>query len=93
MTFDGAFVPKLAKKARLKLDRHTNKYMILYPERGLELNDSAAAIAQKLDGTRSIAAIAAELAREHEGAACDAIEKDIVAFVSELHGKGLLELA
>jgi pyrroloquinoline quinone biosynthesis protein D len=92
MIIDGVFVPKLAKKARLTLDRHTNKYMILYPERGLELNDAAAAIAQKIDGVRSIAIIADELALEHEGAPRDAIEKDVVAFVSELGGKGLLEL-
>ena len=89
---DAAFVPKLAKKARLKLDRHANKYMILYPERGLELNDAAAAIAKKLDGSRSVATIADELASEHAGAPRDTIEKDVVAFVCELRDKGLLEL-
>jgi pyrroloquinoline quinone biosynthesis protein D len=92
MIIDGAFVPKLAKKARLKHDRHANKLMIVYPERGLELNDAAAAIAQKLDGVRSVADIAGELAAEHEGAPREAIEKDVVAFVSELHDKGLLDL-
>ncbi len=91
MVIDGAFVPRLARKARLKLDRHTNRTMILYPERGLELNDSATAIAHKVDGVRSIALIAEELAREHEGAPREAIEKDVVAFVALLHGKGLLD--
>jgi pyrroloquinoline quinone biosynthesis protein D len=90
---DAAFVPRLAKKARLKLDRHANKYMIIYPERGLELNDEAAAIAKKCDGSRSIAAIADELSAEHGGAPRDAIEQDVVAFVSMLRDKGLLELA
>lgn len=93
MVIDAAFVPKLAKKARLKLDRHANKYMIVYPERGLELNDTAAAIAQKCDGTRSVAAITDELVSEHEGAPRDAVERDVVSFVSELRDKGLLELA
>lgn len=92
MVIDGAFVPKLANKARLKHDRHANKMMILYPERGLELNDTAAAIAQKLDGVRSIAEIARELAAEHEGASREAIEKNVVAFVSGLRDKGLLDL-
>lgn len=91
VTIDATFVPKLAKKARLKLDRHANKYMIIYPERGLELNDTAAAIAQKLDGTRSIGTIAGELAKEHDAAHQD-IEKDVLAFVCELRDKGLLEL-
>jgi pyrroloquinoline quinone biosynthesis protein D len=91
MAIDPSAVPKLAKKARLKLDRHSNKMMLIYPERGLELNDEAAAIAKKLDGTRSIAVIADELAAEHEGAPRDAIERDVVAFVSSLADKGLLE--
>jgi pyrroloquinoline quinone biosynthesis protein D len=94
---EASFVPALAKKARLKHDRHANKYMILYPERGLELNDAAAAIAQKCDGTRSIAAIADELAKEHEdradGALRAIIEADVLAFVTMLRDKGLLELA
>ena len=89
---DTAFVPKLAKKARLKHDRHANKTMLMYPERGLELNDAAAAIAQKLDGTRSIGAIADELVREHEGAPRAEVERDVIAFVSDLRDKGLLEL-
>ena len=86
-----AFVPKLAKKARLKHDRHSNKTMILYPERGLELNDAAAEIAKKCDGTRSIATIADELASEHEAERA-VIETDVLAFVSMLRDKGLLEL-
>ena len=90
---EAAFVPRLAKKARLKLDRHANKYMIIYPERGLELNDAAAEIAQKCDGTRSIAAIADELAREHDGASRAVIEADVLAFVTMLRDKGLLEPA
>ena len=91
---DPAFVPTLAKKARLKHDRHSNKTMILYPERGLELNDAAAAIAEKCDGTRSIATIVDELANEHEGdrAVRAVIETDVLAFVTMLRDKGLLEL-
>ena len=88
---DPAFVPKLAKKARLKHDRHSNKTMILYPERGLELNDAAAEIAKKCDGTRSIAVIADELASEHEAERA-VIETDVLAFVAMLRDKGLLEL-
>lgn len=91
LVVDAAFVPKLARKARLKHDRHANRMMLIYPERGLELNDAAAAIAQKLDGTRSVAVVADELAAEHEGADRAQIERDVVAFVEELHGKGLLE--
>ncbi len=90
MTIDAAFVPKLARKVRLKFDRHEQKHMLVYPERGLVLNDSAAAIAEKCDGTRSIQVIAEELAAEH-GAPAEEIQKDVVAFVEDLFGKNLLE--
>jgi coenzyme PQQ biosynthesis protein PqqD len=86
-----SFVPKLAKKARLKLDRHSRKYMILYPERGLELSDSAAQIAKKCDGSRTVATIVVELVAEHVGASAQVVEADVVAFVSALRDKGLLE--
>jgi pyrroloquinoline quinone biosynthesis protein D len=84
------FVPKLAKKARVRFDRHAGAMMIVYPERGLLLNESAAAIAGLCDGTRSLAEIVALLAQEH-GDPREAIERDVVAFVASLMAKGLLE--
>lgn len=93
MTIDASFVPRLAKKARLKHDRHESRWMILYPERGLALNDSAAAIAQAMDGKRSIAEIAAFLASEYGEDARDSIERDAIAFVIVLRDRGLLEIA
>ncbi len=91
MTIDASFVPKLARKARLKHDRHEKRWMILYPERGLALNDSAAAIAQEIDGTRTIAEIAGILAAKYGEHARDAILRDAIAFVTELRDKGLLD--
>jgi coenzyme PQQ biosynthesis protein PqqD len=87
------FVPKLAKKARLRFDRHSGGHMIVYPERGLALNESAAAIAKRCDGTRTIAQIVEELAIE-AGLAADGredVQLDVVAFVEQLAQKGLLE--
>ena len=60
--------------------------MIMYPERGLALNESGAAIAQKLDGTRTLAQIVAELVAER-----GANEADIHAFIADLETKGLVE--
>jgi coenzyme PQQ biosynthesis protein PqqD len=93
MTLERSFVPKLAKKARLRFDRHSGKTMLIYPERGLELNDSAAAIAKKCDGSRSVDAIVDELTREFEAGpeARAAIDADVVAFVIDLRDRGLLE--
>lgn len=77
---------KLAKKARLRFDRHAGRWMIMYPERGLALNDSGALIAQKLDGTRSLDQIVAELVAEH-----GADPADIHSFITDLEKKGLIE--
>lgn len=81
--------PKLAAKCRLKHDRHAGQWMLLYPERGQLLNATAAAIAQRLDGTRSIRTIAEELAREH-GVPVDEVEADVTTLVDALAAKGLL---
>jgi coenzyme PQQ biosynthesis protein PqqD len=90
---DGGFVPKLAKKARLRFDRHSKSHMIVYPERGLALNESAAEIAKRCDGSRSVGEIVEELAKVHNvrGKQWEEVYADVVAFVSQLRDKGLLE--
>jgi pyrroloquinoline quinone biosynthesis protein D len=65
--------------------------MIVYPERGLVLSESAAAIAQRIDGSRTIAEIARELAAEHADSSAEEIERDVKAFVKDLNDRGLLE--
>lgn len=86
-------MPKLAKKARLRFDRHSSRHMIVYPERGLELNDSAAAIAKRCDGTRTVSEIADEIALEAAVPAAErrGLEQDVEEFVELLAQKGLLE--
>jgi len=86
-----SFVPKLAKKARLRFDRHSGGYMIVYPERGLALNASAAAIAKRCDGTRNVGEIVIEVAREAGEADREGVTRDVLAFVEQLAQKGLLE--
>lgn len=86
-------VPKLAAKARLRFDRHSGKHLLVYPERGLELNASAAAIVRRCDGTRTLRAIALEVAAEAQANPDEqpAVERDVVELVEELARKGLLE--
>lgn len=81
--------PKLAKKARLKFDRHSGQHMLMYPERGLALNESAAEIAKRCDGTKTIEMIVDDLCQHPDDR--EAIEKDVKAFVDQLAQKGLLE--
>ena len=90
MAVDAATVPRLAKKARVRFDRHSGGWMIVWPERGLALNESAAAITRKLDGARALGAIADELAAE-TGGARDEVLADVIAFVAHLEERGLVE--
>jgi coenzyme PQQ biosynthesis protein PqqD len=83
-------LPKLAKKARLRFDRHSGSYMIVYPERGLALNESAAAIAKLCDGTRTVEEIADELSKDDPSTVAE-IRADVAGFVASLAEKGLLE--
>ena len=49
--------PTLAAKARLRWDRQTSRYLLLYPERGLVLNPTAADVVQLCTGEHTVGAI------------------------------------
>lgn len=85
--------PRLAAKARLKWDRKGERYMLLYPERGITLSETAAAILKKCDGARSAEAIAVELAAERgeDGDGAATIRADVVTFLEEMRRRGLIE--
>jgi pyrroloquinoline quinone biosynthesis protein D len=83
--------PKLARKAKLKWDRHANTHMLLYPERGLVLNETATAIVKLCDGERTVAQIASELAEDNESAR-SRIEGDVVLFLESLLERALLTI-
>ena len=72
--------PQLARKARLRTDRLSGETLLLYPEHGLVLNPSAAAILRLCDG-RSVRDIAAELTAPLD---------DILDFLATLSDRGLV---
>jgi coenzyme PQQ biosynthesis protein PqqD len=74
--------PRLASKAKLRWDRHDKKYLLLYPERGLVLNETASAVVRLLDGEKTIATIARELGGSDD---------EIIGFLERLRSRGLLE--
>jgi hypothetical protein len=74
--------PQLARKARLRIDRLTGETLLLYPEHGLVLNPSAAAILRLCDG-RSIGDIAAELV---------APLGDVLELLTALSERGLVKM-
>lgn len=81
--------PVLASKARLRFDRKSSRYMLLYPERGLMLNPTAADVLQRCDGERTVGAIVAELA-ERYGQEPPAVEREVMEFLQTMADRGLV---
>jgi coenzyme PQQ biosynthesis protein PqqD len=84
--------PSLAPRARLRFDRRSGRRLLLYPERGLLLTETAAEIVGLLDGQRTIAAIVDTLVAAHGGGARAAIERDVLAFLDALAARALLRV-
>jgi pyrroloquinoline quinone biosynthesis protein D len=82
--------PRIAPKARLRYDRKADRYMLLYPEKGLVLNPTAAEIAKLCTGEHSVAAIVAQLAAKY-GKEAASIESEVMKFLSALSDRGLLQ--
>lgn len=80
--------PKLAKKARLKWDAREKKFMLLYPERGLLLNESAGEIVKLCDGTRTISEIVESLENKADR---DTLLRDVNDLLDKLRERRLLE--
>lgn len=81
---------RLAAKARLRFDRKESRYMLLYPERGLALNTTAADVLQLCTGERTVQDIIEELARRygHEAAA---VEPEVMSFLTTMADRGLVQ--
>jgi pyrroloquinoline quinone biosynthesis protein E len=71
---------------RTSTDPLTGRPVLLFPEGVLLLNETAAAVARRCDGTRTTSCIVAELSEEF-----DSVSPDEVAVVlQDLRGQGLL---
>lgn len=82
--------PKLASKARLRWDKIEQKHLLLYPERGLVLNKSGAAILAMCDGKHTVEMMAASFRGSHDADQAEILEQ-IKQFLDEMRKKGLLE--
>ncbi len=82
--------PKLAKRAKLRLDRKTGEHVLLYPEKGLLLNKTSAAIARLCTGERSVNEMIVELARDFGENDPTRLEREVLEFLSALAERGLL---
>jgi coenzyme PQQ biosynthesis protein PqqD len=82
--------PKLAPKAKLRLDAKTGKYILLYPEKGLLLNATGAAILKLCTGDHTLSQIITRLASEFQSEPA-ALEPEVLTFVQGLLDRGLLQ--
>ena len=82
--------PRLNPKVRLRFDRHSGQHMLVYPERGMQLDATAAEILQLCDGAKNIATIAGELAQRYAHDATR-IEQDALEFLQALSDRCLID--
>jgi coenzyme PQQ biosynthesis protein PqqD len=82
--------PQLARKAKLRFDRHSGQHMIVYPEKGLALNATAAAVAELCTGEHDVAQIIELLATRFADTPRERIESEVHAFLDQLALRGLL---
>ena len=82
--------PRLVAKARVRWDAARKQTMLVWPERGMALNESAAAIVSECDGSRTVAQIV-DLVAERFEAPRDRVEADVKAMLEALRQRGLVE--
>ena len=82
--------PRLVAWARLRLDPKSGQYVLLYPEKGLLLNTTGAAILKLCTGHRTVSEILARLGDEHAGVMPSKLNADARGFLDELSKRGLL---
>src|SRR5512138_1249800 len=83
--------PRLSAKVRLRFDRRTGRYLLLYPETGLELNRSATEIAHRCNGEWTVNEMVEDLARTHPEMSPVNISRDVLVFLRALADRGLLQ--
>jgi coenzyme PQQ biosynthesis protein PqqD len=93
---DAGARPRLAPKVRLRHDRLTGKSLLLYPERGLALNDTAAEIVRLCTGELTVAEIIEALVAKYGANGADqrqAVTAEVHAFLQSLTDRNLLREA
>lgn len=83
--------PRLASKAKLRLDRRTGRTMLLYPEKGLVLSPTATEILKLCTGEWTVAGIVAALAARYTDQPAVVIEREVVEFLGAMAARGLVD--
>ena len=84
-------VPSLLPGVRLHHDRQRARWVLLAPERVVELDDIALTVLQRCDGDRTLERIASELAAEFD-APPQEIWRDVCELLQDLCDKRMLKV-
>jgi pyrroloquinoline quinone biosynthesis protein D len=82
-------IPRFAPGVRFRFDKARDSWALLAPERLFQPDEQAVAILQLIDGSRSVAVIAAELAERYQAPAA-VIAADVLSMLDDLAGKGVI---
>ena len=82
--------PRLAPKARLRFDAKSERFMLLYPERGMVLNPTAADIVKLCTGELTVSDIVVRLAEKYAPQPRAAIEREVLQFLNVMADRGLV---
>jgi len=85
--------PALAPKARLRFDRTSGGYLLLYPERGLALNATAANILKLCDGALTVEGMVEKLQVEYVDRSAEELRRDVLEFLEEMARRGLVQVS
>jgi PqqA peptide cyclase len=83
--------PRLARGVRVRLDPRDAVPVLLSPERGLRLSETAAAVVDLCDGTRTLDAIIDELAMRYARSDRARIESDVVFLLHDLQARRVVD--
>ena len=84
--------PRLAPKVRLRFDQKTHRFLLLFPERGILLNPTAAEIIKRCTGKETVTTIIGHLMQTYDGSSRQVIETESLHLLQQFHTSGLIRV-
>ena len=88
---EAASRPRLASKARLRYDRQNDRYLLLYPERGLALNGTAVDVVRLCTGEHTVTGIVEQLTAKYTNQPREVVAREVLSFLATLADRGLVQ--